>query len=95
MMVPHHDFRLYLSLSRQSFMERLRDWSGMLYVLYSGVYFSAEDFHEPQGSGDERMAGRVGQIMDAKIELSSGACAMYSILVIFFLRTRNCTFIPP
>jgi len=28
--------------------------------------FSAEDFHEPQGSGDERMAGRVGQIMDAK-----------------------------
>jgi len=56
--------------------------------------FSAEDFHEPQGNGDERMAGRVGQIMDAKIELSSGACAMYSILVISCLRTRNCTFIP-
>jgi len=31
--------------------------------------------------------------MDAKIELLSGACAMYSILVISCLRTRNCTFI--
>ena len=30
--------------------------------------------------------------MDAKIEFSSGVCAMYSILVISCLRTRKCTF---